>query len=465
MRQVGGWRRKALKWCIVPILLALALTGESAASGQSQPAWAEQFQTAVSQLRNGQTADAVRSFNLLWKANSNDAQLATWVGASLDATSHHTEATEWYQRSLAIQPGFEPALNDLALNYATLGQFAKAEHLLQKTVQLNPSNTHAAYNLGLVALRLRDYKEAVEAFDQVRRNGNGTAPPDQVILGEATARFHLREYPMAATLLENVDSNRDSRYLLFLGSARALSGDLPSAIKTLQQAVNSAPNDPQVYYRLALVFMLGHLDQEAQNVLAAGLKQIPNAPLLLLAEGIKRDAEGRLNDAIALTKQSLDANPRQSQAWALLGRLYAELGQTEDALQAYERALALGANAETGVDRVQLLIRLQRFSDAERELRNLARKYPNDASVDRGFGKLYREEQKFGPAEKYIRHALVLDPDDANAHFALAEVLRLTHRAEEARKELAIFKEKKPDHDAKRLLELAANSSNEAELR
>jgi tetratricopeptide (TPR) repeat protein len=420
---------------------------------------------AVSQLRSGEAATAVQTFNVLWKANPNDAQLATWIGASLDATSHHKEATTWYQRALAIRPDFEPALNDLALNYATLGEFSKAQLLLRQALQLNPSNTHAAYNLGLVALRRRDYKEAAEAFEEVRRNGNGTAPLDQVILGEATARFHLREYAKAATRLEDVHSNRNSKYLLFLGSAQALSGDLPSAIKTLQQAVNSAPNDPQVYYRLALVFMLGRLDQEAQNVLVAGLKQIPNSPLLLLAEGVKKDAEGRLNDAVALTKQSLDANPRQAQTWALLGRLYAELGQTNDALQAYERALALGANAESGVDRVQLLIRLQRFSEAERDLRDLARKYPNDASVDRGFGKLYREERKFDLAEKYIRHALLLDPDDAEAHFALAEVLRLTHRTEEARRELAIFKEKKPDHDAKWLLVLAANSSSETELR
>lgn len=420
---------------------------------------------AVSQLRSGEIANAKQNFNLLWKANSNDAQLAAWIGASLDATSHHEEATEWYQRSLTIRPDFEPALNDLALNYATLGEFAKAEPLLQKTLQLNPTNTHAAYNLGLVALRLRDYKEAAEAFDQVRRNGNGTVPPDEVILAEATARFHLLEYAKVATLLEDVHSNRNSEYLLLLGSAQALSGDLPSAIKTLQRAVNSAPNDPQVYYRLALVFMLGRLDREAQNVLAAGLKQIPNSPLLFLAEAVREDSEGRLNDAVAISKQSLDANPRQAQMWALLGRLYAELGQTDDALEAYEHALALGANADSGVDRVQLLIRLQRFPEAERDLRDLARKYPNDASVDRGFGKLYREEQKFGLAEKYIRHALLLDPDDAEAHFALAEVLRLTHRPEEARKELAIFKEKKPDHDAKRLLVLAVNSSNETELR
>ncbi len=447
------------------LLAAFAVTLSRFILGQSSPPWAEAFQTAVSELRSGAATAAIQKFDLLWKANSNDAQLAAWIGASLDATSHHKEATPWYQRSLAIRPDFEPALNDLALNYATLGEFSKAEPLLRQVLRLNPSNTHATYNLGLVALHLRDYKGAAEAFEQARENGQLAVSQDRLILAEATARFHLREYVKTATLLQSVRGRRDSEYLLLLGSAQALSGDLPSAIRTLQQAVNSAPNDPQVYYRLALVFMLGRSDHEARNVLAAGLKQIPNSPLLFLAQGVSEDTQGKLDDAAVSTRRSLDANPRQAQTWALLGRLYAEMGQTDDALKAYARALTLGADPETGVDRVQLLIRLQRFSEAEADLRELAKRYPNNASVDRGFGKLYREERKFDLAERYIRHAILLDPDNAEAHFALAEVLRLTRRMDEARRELAIFKEKKPDQDARRLLELAANSSNETGVR
>jgi Flp pilus assembly protein TadD len=141
------------------------------------------------------------------------------------------------------------------------------------------------------------------------------------------------------------------------------------------------------------------------------------------------------------------------------------MGQTDDALNAYQRAIALGADPQVGADRVQLLIRLQRFSDAETELNELAQRFPDNASIDRGFGKLYREERKFDLAEKYIRRAIMVDPDDGDAHFALAEVLRLTHRQEEARRELAIFREKKPPQEASRLLELAATSANDAELR
>lgn len=431
------------------------------AAAQSQPPWAEPFQDAVSELRNGDTAGALQAFDTLWKNNSKDVQLAAWIGASLDSTSHHKEATQWYQRSLAIQPDFQPALNDLALNYASLGDFSKAEPLLQQALRLNPSNSHAAYNLGLIALRLRNYKEAAEAFQRARESAHPAVSPAQLTLGEATARFHLREYAHAATLLESVPMDNYA-YLLLLGSSQALAGNLPPAIKTLQSAVRLAPVDPQAYYRLALVFMLGRLDREGQNVLAAGLKEIPNSPLLLFGEAVSSDTEGKVDDAIASAKQSIAGNSRQPQAWALLGRLYGEIGQTDNALNAYERATALGADAQAGVDRAQLLIRLQRFPEAEAELRRLAKRYPNNASVDRGFGKLYREERKFDLAEKYIRHAILLDPDDAEAHFALAEVLRLTQRRDEARNELAIFKEKRPADNATRLLELAANSSSEA---
>lgn len=461
---VDQWRffsKRALRRVFrepAPLLLAaLSLTSFDSASSQSQPAWADSFQSAVSKLRAGETAGAMQCFNILWQNNSSDAQLATWIGASLDSTSHHKEATPWYQRSLAIRADFEPALNDLALNYATLGEFSKAQALLRQAFHVNPSNASAAYNLGLVDLHLNDYKDAASVLQRARESGR-LGSTDQLVLAEATARFHLGEYERTASLLESAVGDRNDGYFLLLGSAQALSGDLPAAVKTLQSAVNSAPSDPQAYYRLALVFMLGRLDREAQDVLASGLKQIQRSPLLLFGQAVGSDAQGKLDDAAASVKQSLDANPRQAQAWALLGRLYAEMSRPDDAVEAYEHAVTLGAGVEVGVDRIQLLIRLQHFQEAEAELRVMAKQYPDNGKVDRGFGKLYREERRYDLAEKYLRHAILLDPGDADAHFALAEVLRLTHRPDEARREFATFREKKPAPDAKRLLELAAIS-------
>jgi tetratricopeptide (TPR) repeat protein len=426
-------------------------------SAQPDPAWADSFQKAVSEFRGGQGAAGMRDLEALGKSYPHDAQLAAAIGALLDSTAHHKEATPWYQRSLALHPGFEPAVNNLAMNYASLGEFSKAQPLMMQASKLNPANASLAYNLGLVSLRLNCYKEAAAAFQRARRNTRDAASLDRLALAEATARFHLREYAEAASLLETLKAEPDYQTLLLLGSAQALSASLPDGIKTMQKAVAMAPADPQVYYRLALVFLLGRLNNEAQNVLSEGLKQLPGSALLLYGKAVASDTQGRWDDAISWAKKSLDADSRPPETWALLASVYAKQTQTDDALAAYRRALSLGAGAGAGVDLAQLLIRQQQFPEALAELNELAKKYPNDARVDRGFGKLYREQRQFDLAEKYLRASLRLDPEDSQARFTLVEVLRLTHRTDEARKEFAIFNEQKQEREATRLLELASN--------
>jgi tetratricopeptide (TPR) repeat protein len=402
----------------------------------------------------------MQGVDTLWKHYPNDAQLAAAIGALLDSTAHHKEATAWYQRSLSIKPGYEPALNNLALNYASLGKFSKAQPLVRQASQMDPANANLAYNLGLVCLRLNDYQEAADAFQRARQNTHVAASLNQLGLAEATARFYLSEYSETASLLKSIPQS-GYQPLLLLGSAQALSGDLPAGIKTLQNAVALAPSDPQVYYRLALIFMLGRLNKEAQNVLTEGLKQVPRSSLLLYGMAVGCDAEGRWDEAVVWAKRCLDANPNQAVVWALLGSLYAEEAQNDDALMAYRQAMKLGSDAAVGVDLAQLLIRLQRFPEAAAELTELSNKYPNNARVDRGWGKLYREERKFDLAEKYLRQSIRLDPKDGPARFTLVEVLRLTHRTDEARKEFAIYSEQKQEREAKRLLVLAAAPASE----
>ncbi len=441
--------------------LGLCLLISGSALAQADPAWAEPFQKAVLQLRSGQTAAAIQSFDGLWNRDPKDAQLAAAIGASLDSTGHHKEATQWYLRSLSLQPGYEPALNNLALNYASLGEFSKAVPVIRKAAGLNPSNVNLAYNQGLICLRASDYKEASAALERARQNSHDSAALDQITLAEATARFGLREYSKAAGLLESFRGRQNGKVLLLLGSAQALGGDLPAGIKTLQEAVTLSPQDPQVYYRLALAFLLGRLNAEAQNVLGAGLNQIPDSTLLLYGKAVASDDQGRWDDAIGWAKKSLDVDPRQPAVWAFLGSLYAKSGQTDEALPAYRKAIEMGAGVNAGVDLAQLLIRLQSFPEASAELSKLAKQYPNDPRVDRALGKLYREQRNFDLAEKYLRQSIRLDPEDGQARFTLVEVLRLTHRTEEARKEFAIFNEQKQAREATRLLELAASPNSE----
>ena len=84
-----------------------------------------------------------------------------------------------------------------------------------------------------------------------------------------------------------------------------LQGDLPTRDCVLQRAIERFPNDDPAYYRLALVFSLGRRNQEAQDVLAAGLKSVPHSSLLLYGQAVIAESIGLYDDAVTPVKESI----------------------------------------------------------------------------------------------------------------------------------------------------------------
>lgn len=444
--------------CGLTLALA-ALSLLSAVNAQTAPPWLAAFQDAMAQLRAGDLNSASARFESLWKSNSGDVQLATSIGGVLDSTSHHDEATVWYEKALAVQPDFEPALKNLAMNDAIRGKLSDSAMLLRHVVRHDPNNADAAYNLGLVTLRLRRYREAAEAFSKALHAPTSPLPAAKIRLGGATAFFHLGEYTPVIDLLTGSGKPSDSAGFVLLGSAQALAGNLPGAVKTLQDAAASFPNDPQVYFRLALIFSEGRRDQEAQAVLATGLRHIPNSPLLQYGQAVLAEIAGKDEEAIRYAEQSLSGDNNQPEVWGLLGTLYDRRRRTEDAVDAYRRAVALGAGPYTGAKYAELLIRLERYRDAETELLTLDRRFPNDERVNRALGRLYRARGQFNRAEVYLRRAVRIDPSDPQTHYVLAQVLQHLGQPQDANKQLAVFKKEKEKSERIRLLELIDSGS------
>jgi Flp pilus assembly protein TadD len=279
-------------------------------------------------------------------------------------------------------------------------------------------------------------------------------PSAQIRLGEATALFHLREYASVIDLLTKSGTPSNSAGFVLLGSAQALLGNLPAAVKTFQDAAALFPNEPQIYFRLALIFSEGRRDQEARAVLTTGLKQIPNSPLLQYGQAVLAEIADKDEEAIRCAEQSLNGDNKQPEVWGLLGMLYDRRQRIDDALKAYRQALALGAGPYTGPKYAELLIRLQRYGEAQRALVSLYQRFPDDERVNRALGKLYRARAEFSRAEVYLRRAVQIDPSDPQAHYVLAQVLQHLGQSDKANKELSAFKKAKEKSERIRLLEL-----------
>lgn len=108
-----------------------------------------------------------------------------------------------------------------------------------------------------------------------------------------------------------------------------------------------------------------------------------SATLILLGPGsasarsalaVARDAHlsGRHGEAVTHLRAHLSASPNDATAWIWLGASYYQLGQTEQAVEAFGRAAALRPSADALLWLGASYARLGRFPEAERALRRAA---------------------------------------------------------------------------------------------
>lgn len=97
-----------------------------------------------------------------------------------------------------------------------------------------------------------------------------------------------------------------------------------------------------------------------QQILAGAPKAF--APLHML--GVLRAQQGRAEEACELIAAALKINPRDAGALANYGNVLTLLGRFEEALESYDRALAMAPDAETLRNRAQALQSLNRPRDA-----------------------------------------------------------------------------------------------------
>ncbi|HJT86984.1 MAG TPA: tetratricopeptide repeat protein, partial [Bryobacteraceae bacterium] len=418
---------------------------------QTQPQWAPRYKAALTQIQTGQVDAGIRELEALGAAYPKDAELLTSIGAAFDIGSRHRQADVWYAKALAIDPACEPALNNLALSLASQGRLAEARPLLEKVTRMDPRNGKAAYNLAVIALRLNHFEEAAREFEAARHASQPPAPAQTLALGEATALFKLGRYTQARDLLRCLDQAS----CLLLGSSQALAGDLPLAVRSFQRAVDLAPQSPDPYFRLALAFLQGRREADAQATLDTGLRMLPHSPLLLYGQALLFAHQGDYGRAEASAQEAVERRPAWGDAWAVLAELRAHRGEAKAADDAFRRALQLDGSAEHAAAYGEFLLRAGRLPAALEVLQAGRRAHPGSASLDRALGKLYQSQGRLDRAQALLRRAVREDPQDASAHYALAMTLQRLHRDAEAQHELVQFAAARQKQDFVRVLQQA----------
>jgi len=284
-----------------------------------------------------------------------------------------------YERVIAIDPGFVPALNNLACLYADRpDRLEDALGLARRARALMPQEPRVADTLGWVLYRNRQYVWA----QSLLKESSDALPSDPLIA------FHL-------------------------GMNLAMLGQDAAARLALDRALRIDPafaGNPAARERLAVLSIDGETaGPSARAILEKAAAKDPHDPAAASRLAALYERDGAPDKAIAVSEALLAQDPSNEPALARLARLYASKGDTDHALALAKSARALDP-ADTTAARVlaSLAYRSGDYPWAVSLLSEAAGRRPGDPEILFDLAKAWFAVGRVPEAAEAIRTVLAL---------------------------------------------------------
>jgi len=216
-------------------------------------------------------------------------------------------------------------------------------------------------------------------------------------------------------------------------AARQRQGDLAGAMETLYEATQRFPNDWRPYLRLGGLMAVRHDWQAAASCFSIAAQLNPGQPDLHVNHATALRESGQLDEAVSAFERALALNAAHGMAFLGLGLTYRLLGATDAALVAFGCADdALPGDARPLLERIRTLIDAGRKNDAWLSLQDLAVRFPDSPDLHTQRGLLLKEIGRADDAFAAFNAAIAIDPRHVDALNNRGNLLLLNHRFSDA---------------------------------
>ena len=284
--------------------------------------------------RKGDVAAAKRLYRKVLRAQPNHFKALRLAGALAHETGDIDEAIKLLGAAVRHAPDNETgALEDLGLLYLQSGEQEKAEDLLRRAVEINPTGLVALTRLGSTLITCGRSAEAVDVLERARNvapddpqvayalahaflessdfdravevaDAGLAARPDDAatLVVKGVALFQLDRFEESEAVLENVVSTmpEDANAWFHLGRARARSGKRDSAVEAYEKAAELAPELATSFSELANLHSAAGDSDSALAVADQFLARQPTSAALIVVKALALRDAGRVADADAL---------------------------------------------------------------------------------------------------------------------------------------------------------------------
>ncbi|MEO5718848.1 MAG: tetratricopeptide repeat protein [Chthoniobacterales bacterium] len=427
-------------------------------------------------LATGRLPDAARELEVvLSKAPDNQSARMT-LATIREKQKDYPKARAVYEKLLALNPKFVPALNNLSYLYSEqFNDSAKAIELAQKARSLDPANPAVADTLGWAAYKGGDYQQALTLLDEsATKIGNNPEIQFHVgmahyMMGQADAARAAFQKAVAATGDFPSKAEAQSR-LALLTKESAPAGALSAG--QLEAMTKRQPNDLVARLRLAEAYEKDKDWSKAADAYEAALKINPKlASAALKLARIYGGPAPNKEKALSYAKMARSLAPDDQKVTAVLGRVAFDtgnfswsynllkesvrqlssdpqvlhdlvwaaysLGKVDEARTAMERSLAASPQPEVGNDG-------KRFLNLTAQEVTPDAVAPSQTEVDSAL----RGDPPYVPALMAAAKSDLKQANKANATKRYQQVLQRFPDFAPAQKQLALLYAEEPAHVA-----------------
>lgn len=338
-----------------------------------------------------------------------DAWLA--LGRLQKAAGNSVDAEKAYSEALSIDPNNEDALTGLAIVYSDVGDTARAIEKLKQLNERNPS----ARTLGALAAsyeQLRDFRSAAQVY-----------------------RKALELQP------------ENGRLRRALAQALLYSDNPDEALQIYSQVAAEEPRDAQVQLRISEIHRIKRNFAEARAALEKARQIDGNSLEVRYDEVNLLDAEGKLEEAIALLKGIVEETAKKQYSIAekanramlleRLGLLYRAAARHQEAVDTFRQIAALDpeSGARASVHVIDTWRMARNYKLAQQEAEAAVKKYPGERLVKLVHASVLADMGKTDEAAAQVR-SLLNGQRDRETWMALAQIYEKGKRWEEGAKAL-----------------------------
>lgn len=364
-----------------------------------QPVASETSYARGSELaRSGKLEPALAELQKAAKADSQNPKVHNLLGVVLSQLGRLKEADEAYNRALGLAPGFYPARKNRASNAFFQGNLKFAAAEFDDLARLEPKDFVPQLFLGLLAI-------------------------------EGAGLTGAREHLLRARQL----APGEGRVLLALTRARLMLGEREPAIATAREMLARSNADFGERFELGVLLARFEANAEAAEAFKDLWRKKPGSYDVGFNLALLQHRSGQQEAARSTVEELISRGAQQAEVWNLRGWIYHHIGRPDVAIASLHHAIAVEpAVEEHYLDLSTVLIDV---GDLESAGRVIAEGLEKCAGKDRLYvqmGQLRKRSNDPGQAEKWYRRALEANPVNEAAYVALAHLLLVAEREQEA---------------------------------